>query len=107
MRRPRSTALIAVAILAVTAQSAAADELSAQCSDTGAPTYLQDVMDGSSPGDVVTLVEGSVCSPNDAELSEFRLPSHQITLQGNGTGAAFRRKVGPLRTVGAVGRADH
>ena len=76
-----------VAILAASAAPAAADELPAQCSETDSPTYLQDVLNDAAEGDVVTLAEGSVCDPDDAELSEFRLPSRRITLQGNGTGA--------------------
>jgi hypothetical protein len=87
VRSRRFAGPIAIAILAVFAAPAAADDLSAQCSEPDASSYVQTVMDNSSTGDVVTLVEGSVCNPADAELSEFRLPSHAITLQGNGTGA--------------------
>jgi hypothetical protein len=87
LRRGRFIALAGLAVSTVFAPAASADNLSAQCSNTSAATYIQDVLDGSSAGDVITLAEGSVCSPDDDELSEFRLPSHAITLQGNGTGA--------------------
>ena len=87
--RPLSFAIvIAVAASIIAASPAAADELTAQCNDPEASTYLQTVFDDSEAGDVVTLQDGEVCNANVLEEGEFVLPSHTIVFQGAAGGAA-------------------
>ncbi|HUQ99513.1 MAG TPA: choice-of-anchor Q domain-containing protein [Gemmatimonadaceae bacterium] len=56
---------------------AAAAEVAGTCEN------LQDALDNSSPGDVIVMAEGSVCT------GHYELPQHAITLDGGATGATF------------------
>ena len=87
-RQGRRATLVAVALSFVVSLALASPAAATSCAN------LQAALTTSSPGDTITLDAGVTCNTGNATLP-FTLPSHQVTLNGNGatidaTGATNR-----------------